>query len=328
MSATKPAFDNARDRLLVRVAFEAVWDRDLRSDEVHWDASFESIFGYHPSEMDNRTGWWRERVHPDDIENVDRNVSRAIQDGSPGWSNEYRFRRRDGSWAWVASRCAIERDASGQARRAVGVMMDISRLKETETRLRQVLDTLPVGVLVLNQSGDVLLNNPAYSRIWGGTIVSGLDGWARSKGFRHESGKEVAAGEWASRRALKDGQVSRDQLIDIETFDGKRKTIENYAAPIRDIDGVISGAVVVNEDVTERVRAEEELRKTERLLIEAEKLGHTGSWEQDLVTGRSSTRMRAVAFTSARIARALRSRTMLQRFIPTIARASWACVKR
>jgi two-component system sensor histidine kinase UhpB len=42
--------------------------------------------------------------------------------------------------------------------------------------------------------------------------------------------------------------------------------------------------VVVNEDVTERVRAEEALRKTERLLIEAEQLGQTGSWEQDLVT--------------------------------------------
>jgi signal transduction histidine kinase len=45
------------------------------------------------------------------------------------------------------------------------------------------------------------------------------------------------------------------------------------------------GAVVVNEDVTERVRAQEAIRKSERVLREAEELGHTGSWEQDLITG-------------------------------------------
>jgi signal transduction histidine kinase len=50
---------------------------------------------------------------------------------------------------------------------------------------------------------------------------------------------------------------------------------------------VIVGAVIVNEDVTERVRAQEAIRKSERVLREAEELGHTGSWEQDLVTGKT-----------------------------------------
>jgi two-component system sensor histidine kinase UhpB len=130
-----------------------------------------------------------------------------------------------------------------------------------------------------------VLHNSASTHIWGETIVSGQEPWARSKGFLHGTGQAITAGAWASHRALDEGQTTRDELIDIETFDGERKTIRNYAAPILDADGVVTGAVVVNEDVTERVHAEGALRKTERLLVDAEALGQTGSWEQDLVSG-------------------------------------------
>ena len=279
-----PLASEARDRLLARVAFEAIWERDLGSDALSWVGNLESIFGYPRDEVVDHLSWWRDRVHPDDLQRVEETALQAIHGDAPGWSSEYRFRRRDGSWAWVASRCAIERDDRGEARRAVGAMIDVSRLKETESLLRQVLDTLPVGVAVMDRAGDLLLYNPASGGIWGGTIVSGRERWVKSKGYWHASGQAIAPDEWASRYALNEGRTSRDELIDIETFDGRRKTIENYAAPIRDGSGAITGAVIVNDDVTERVRAEEALRNTERLLVDAEKLGQTGSWEQDLVS--------------------------------------------
>lgn len=283
--APSPLVGEARERLLARVAFEAIWERDFDSEALSWDRNLESIFGYDRDEVANRVSWWRERVHPEDLERVEQAAAQAIRGDAPGWSSEYRFRRKDGSWAWVASRCAIERDAEGRARRAVGAMTDISKLKEAESQLRQLLDTLPVGVAVVDRAGDVVLHNPASSRIWGRVIVPGQERYAKSEGFWHGSGKAISPEEWASRRAIAAGEISRDELIDINTFDGQRRTIENYAAPIRDQDGVITGAVIVNQDVTERVRAEEALRKTERVLIEAETLGQTGSWEQDLVTG-------------------------------------------
>jgi PAS domain S-box-containing protein len=391
-----------RDQMLARVAFEAVWERDFRDGTVTWDGNIESTFGYGRDEVVRDVNWWRERVHPDDAARVEQIIADAIGGGASGWSSEYRFRRKDGSWAWVISRCAIERDAGGQPLRAVGAMIDVSRLKETERLLRlfteqiparacatdrnlrvvwdagaafpgspsavgrtvpelfaqspdrervlegcrralagesstleiddgtsaahlqlvplhdpagavlgivgiafditdrvrseeearegrrllrQVLDTLPVGVIMLDRAGDVLLHNPAIRAIWGDVIVSGNERWEKSTAYRRGSGEKIAADEWASRRALDHGETIRDERIDIRTFDGVSRTIKNYAAPIRDADGVVTGAVVVNEDVTERVRAEEALRNAERLLSDAEKLGRTGSWEQDLVSG-------------------------------------------
>jgi len=128
--------------------------------------------------------------------------------------------------------------------------------------LELVLATLPVSVAVTDRAGDIVLLTAASKRIWGDTLVSGRERWIRSKGFWHDSGQRIAATEWASVRALSEGTTSLNELIDIETYDGQKKTIENSAAPIRNAEGLIVGAVIVNEDVTERVRAEQALRES------------------------------------------------------------------
>ena len=139
-------------------------------------------------------------------------------------------------------------------------------VRESQELLRLVLATLPVGVSVIDRSGDVVLANAAAKLIWGGLIVSGQERYARTAASWHGSGKPIAPTEWASVRALTEGKTSLNELIDIETYDGRRKTIQNSAAPIRDADGLIVGSVIVNEDVTERVRAENALREsTDRL---------------------------------------------------------------
>jgi two-component system sensor histidine kinase UhpB len=136
-------------------------------------------------------------------------------------------------------------------------------LRESQQRLRQVLATLPVGVAVIDRAGDIVLANEASRRIWGDTmIVPGRDRWAQSKGFWHDSKERIGPADWASARALSEGKTSLNELIDIEAFDGRLKTIQNSAAPIRTAEGPIVGAVVVNEDVTERVRAESALRES------------------------------------------------------------------
>jgi len=130
--------------------------------------------------------------------------------------------------------------------------------------LRLVLDTLPVGVVVMDQAGDILLANPASSRIWGGIVIPGEERYAKSKGFWRDTGKKLGRDDWASVRALTGGETSLDDLVDIETFDGHRKTLLVAAAPIRDDHQAIIGAVVVNQDVSARERAEEERARRAR----------------------------------------------------------------
>jgi PAS domain S-box-containing protein len=220
------------------------------------------ITGYSREELPGMS--FRDIVHRD----FSALVSTAWQPPKPGepdpLRHEVKIITKTGQERWLdATKARL--DLEGQAA-VVCIASDVTERKGTEEALRnnqqllnQVLATLPVGVAVVNKDGDIILGNAAQRRIWGETVRRGADRWAQSKGWWHHSGKRIAPMEWASVRALTRGEISLHELVDIENFSDERKTIQNFVAPIRNTDSQIVGAVIVNEDVTERVRAEEAL---------------------------------------------------------------------
>ncbi|MEW6353352.1 MAG: ATP-binding protein [Pseudomonadota bacterium] len=135
----------------------------------------------------------------------------------------------------------------------------LGSLRKKEELLSLVLETLPVGVWVTDKKGKITLENRAGQKIWGGPYENGVEHYERYKGWWLD-GRRIEPDEWALARALHHGKTSLDEVIDIECFDGSRKTILNSAAPIRDADQTILGAIVVNQDITDMRRASEEIR--------------------------------------------------------------------
>jgi PAS domain S-box-containing protein len=207
-------------------------------------------------------------VHPD----FRALVATALQAPRPGepvvFREEVKFITNTGAERWVES---IKRRFEFEGKPAVVcIATDITERKraeqaasESQQLLQLVLATLPVGVAVTNRAGDIILANTTMNHIWGERpIVRGAERWVEVVGVWHESGKRIAATEWASVRALTEGQTSLNELIDIETYDSQAKTIQNSSAPIRNAEGQIVGAVIVNEDVTARVRAQTALHES------------------------------------------------------------------
>jgi two-component system NarL family sensor kinase len=131
-------------------------------------------------------------------------------------------------------------------------------LARSERLFRLVLDALPVSVAVVDVNGDIILNNPAARHIWSEIIHDGRERYARARAWWHDTGKELRASDWGSVRAVRDGETSVNEVLDIEAFDGVRKIVRTSAVPIRENDGRITGAVIVNEDVSAKMAAERE----------------------------------------------------------------------
>jgi PAS domain S-box-containing protein len=139
-------------------------------------------------------------------------------------------------------------------------------IADRERYLSVILDTLPVGVFFADAQGTIRLGNRAGQQIWAGFKQVGPDEYGEYKAWWPRTGERVERDQWALARAVRHGEISRDEIIDIECFDGCRKTILNTALPVDDAEGERLGAIAVIQDITERRRTEAALEERTREL--------------------------------------------------------------
>jgi PAS domain S-box-containing protein len=136
-----------RYRLVSRATKDVVYDWHIASDAVTWNDGIATVLGYSAHDVRPQLGWWDANIHPDDRARVLATLEAAIAGGSASWTGEYRFRRRDGSYAQVQDGGYIVRDDSGEAVRMIGSMQDITSRKQLEEQLRQSQKMDAVGRL-------------------------------------------------------------------------------------------------------------------------------------------------------------------------------------
>jgi PAS domain S-box-containing protein len=89
-----------------------VWHWDLASGRVQWDERLQALFGYAETLTD--AAWREALIHPEDRDRVKISLERAtIVNHGALWSDQYRFRRADGSYATVTERAYVVNDDVG-----------------------------------------------------------------------------------------------------------------------------------------------------------------------------------------------------------------------
>ncbi len=221
---------------------------------------------------------WMDVYHPDDRARIQEIWDESAQKGTP-FEAEFRYRDKDGGYNWFWGRAYPIKDARGSIQKWVGVARDISEqkqirqeLEEANTRLivernrlLAMMQAVPVGLAIYNSAGGIDLANSTFEEVWGSPRppTDSVKDYDLYKAWWVDSGRRVLPEEWAAARAVEKGKVSIGQYIRIQKFNGNQGYILNSGAPIRDVQGQVTGAVVAIMDVSSYVRAEQALRDSE-----------------------------------------------------------------
>ncbi len=193
--------------------------------------------------------------------------------------NEFRICLEDGTIRHIHGRGhLVQQDAENK--RVVGVAQDITDRKRAEEALRQseasfrsVVENAPDAIFVSTQGRFRYLNPPAV-KLLGASSASDLLGKPVIESVHPDSRAALA-------EAIRQVQERRGNMPAVTQRylgrDGKVIDVEGAVVPLT-YEGE-KGALVLVRDITERKRAEEELRAKEYILSESQSIAHVGSWE-------------------------------------------------
>lgn len=253
-SLFQTVFDNAGIGILVG---------DLRLRRiVAANAALGAMLGYRCDEL---VGLDMEGIkgmsHPDDFE-VDLTLFQELLDGKrERYSIEKRYVRKDGRLFWGRLTVSLVRAGDERPALSVGMLENIDErkcaeaaLQDSESRYRQLVETVGEGIWMIDRDAQTTFVNPRMAEMLGYTVDEMIG--------RHLFAFMDAANIAQCQENLEHRRQGLREQHDFEFVrqDGRRVYTTLEAAPIFDAAGAYAGAIAGVTDITERRRAEDQVK--------------------------------------------------------------------
>lgn len=112
---------------------------DVKNDAIEWSPEMEKMYGIAVGTFEGSFEAWAKRVEPEDVEIIEAEIKSALENKLDYYAYEFRAILPDGTRRWLAGRAFFEYDAGGEARRMVGINVDINEIKQAEAEREELL---------------------------------------------------------------------------------------------------------------------------------------------------------------------------------------------
>ena len=165
---------------------------------------------------------------------------------------------------WTADEVKLVEEVAERTWAAVERARAEEKLRESEAKLRGIMEQLPVGVSHYNLDGQILLSNSYYSSLIPEKMPSRdlerMNYWSAMD----DEGHALHPDQWPGAKSLRGETVMPGIEFSYADLSGQKKWFLVSASPFRSNEGEVIGGIAVTEDITERKRAEEALQESKK----------------------------------------------------------------
>lgn len=253
-------------RFVTEVMNDSLWEWDLRTSELFWiDGGHKRTFGYPIENALIPQSFWESCLHPDDKVRVLAKLNKFITEG-PGyiWEDEFRFKKADGSYAYVHDRGHIIYDGDKGASRMIGATQDITarklaeiQLLESERKLSLIARQTVNAIIITDTAGKITWVNSAFTRI---TEYQPEEVIGRKPGsFLQGKETDRPTIEYL-RQKIKHNQVFECDILNYSKS-GRKYWMHVQGQPLLDETGKLEQYFAMETDITEKVFLENKLNQ-------------------------------------------------------------------
>jgi PAS domain S-box-containing protein len=265
----------AQIRAAVEASSDAIGISDAQGHHVYQNKALSDLFGYATAEELEAAGGGPAVVK---APTVSRAMFDAILHGG-SWVGELEMVTKSGRVFPAFERADAILDGAGEVVGVMGIITDMTERKEREDALRLFKE------LVQHSSDAIGMSTPEGRHYYQNDAFNSLFG--EIGGRPHETVYvDAGVGNYVFDTIM--GGRSWEGEVEMFGRDGTVLDIFLRAFAIKDQDGRVLGLVGLHTDITQRKRAEEALRESQRLLAETGQIGKVGGWEWDIATGQQT----------------------------------------
>ncbi|MFZ0520688.1 MAG: PAS domain S-box protein [Candidatus Acidiferrales bacterium] len=252
---------------LLDLTHDAIFVRNLRDEIIYWNRGAEILYGWQGEETRGKISHDLLRtIFPGSQSSIDAEI---LEKGY--WEGELTHTRRDGSTVIVSSRQALRTDGEGKPLSILESNRDITRSKQEEQKFRDLLETAPDCMVIVDQSGRIVLTNAQTEKLFGYPRAEILGQSVELLIPERFRGKHPGhRGEFFL--APRPRAMGAELDLYGRRKDGSEFPVEISLSPLETSSGILISSAI--RDVTQRKELAEKLHEREvhfRLLIDAVK---------------------------------------------------------
>jgi PAS domain S-box-containing protein len=260
----------AQYEVLMQASNTGAWEFCTQTNHLICNEIYFSLLGRCKLEFDftaaeNLRQLWTDLLHPDDVEKASEKFAQYITNPEDVYESYFRMRHEDGRWIWIWSRGRYLKDEIGNlTHKIIGTHVDVTRHKQTEDEirserilLRTLIDNLPDSIYIKDNEGRKIIANRADLTAIGAATEAEVIGKTDLQLYPNHIGER---GYRDDMDLLKSGEPIMNKEEFFYDGNGAKQWLLTCKVPVRNANGKIVRILGIGHNITERKKAEEDLK--------------------------------------------------------------------